>query len=212
MLSGEEANYYLKVVFLAGLVRPLIRGFFVGLTTRSSWLFIGRGVKIRYRRNVVLGRLVRLEDYVELSGLSKNKLRIGSASRVGAHSKIIVSTTINDPGKGILIGSNVGIGEFSYIGGAGGVSIGDNTITGQYLSIHPENHTFSENELIRLSPVKRQGIYIGENVWIGAKVTILDGSKIGDSCIIAAGAVVRGEFGNNLLIGGIPAKILKILE
>lgn len=53
-------------------------------------------------------------------------------------------------------------------------------------------------------------IVIGNDCWIGAKATILDGAKIGDGCIIAAGAVVRG---NNIppysLIGGIPAKVIK---
>ena len=52
-------------------------------------------------------------------------------------------------------------------------------------------------------------ITIGNNCWIGAKVTILDGTKIGNGCIVAAGAVVKGIFPDNVIIGGVPAKILK---
>ena len=50
---------------------------------------------------------------------------------------------------------------------------------------------------------------IGNNCWIGAKVTILDGTKIGNGCFVAAGAVVYGEYPDNVIIGGVPAKILK---
>lgn len=40
-------------------------------------------------------------------------------------------------------------------------------------------------------------------------MTILDGTVIGDNCIVAAGAVVSGVFPDNVIIGGIPAKIIK---
>ena len=53
------------------------------------------------------------------------------------------------------------------------------------------------------------GVKIGCNCWIGAKVTILDGTEIGNGCVVAAGAVVTGKFPDNVIIGGIPAKILK---
>lgn len=49
------------------------------------------------------------------------------------------------------------------------------------------------------------GVKIGNNCWIGAKAIILDGTKIGNGCIIAAGSVVRGEFPDNVIIGGVPA-------
>ena len=44
---------------------------------------------------------------------------------------------------------------------------------------------------------------------IDYKVTILDGVTIGDNCVIAAGAVVNGSFPDNVVIGGVPAAILK---
>ena len=48
-------------------------------------------------------------------------------------------------------------------------------------------------------------------VWIDAKATILDGVKIGNGCVIAAGAVVvNGIYPDNSIIGGIPAKVLKM--
>ena len=118
--------------------------------------------------------------------------------------------SLNDSGKYIKIGKNVGIGEFAHLGGAGGLSIGDDCIIGPYLSCHPENHRFLDNqELIRLQGTQRKGISIGKNCWIGAKVTILDGVKIGNNCVIAAGAVINKDMPDNAVIGGVPARVIR---
>jgi acetyltransferase-like isoleucine patch superfamily enzyme len=66
-------------------------------------------------------------------------------------------------------------------------------------------------------PIKDQGtteagITIGNDVWLGAKVTILDGTVIGDGCIVAAGAVVKGEFPPRSIIAGVPARVVKTRE
>lgn len=110
------------------------------------------------------------------------------------------------------IGNNVGLGSHGHYGsGAGFVEIGNDTIFGNYVSIHPENHNYKDKNVpIRLQGVNSKGgVKIGNNCWIGAKVTILDGTVIGDNCIVAAGAVVSGVFPDNVIIGGIPAKIIK---
>jgi acetyltransferase-like isoleucine patch superfamily enzyme len=54
-------------------------------------------------------------------------------------------------------------------------------------------------------------IIIGKNCWIGNNTTILKNSKIGDNSIVAVGAVVSGVFPENVIIGGVPAKIIKNL-
>lgn len=173
-------------------------------------LFLGKGVIFFNIYNINLGKSVKLGDFVYLSALGKNPLILSNNVSVGAFSRIITSTTFNNLGSGIIIGNNVGIGEFAYIGGAGGLEIGDDTIVGQYFSTHPENHIFTSKEvLIRNQPTTRNGIKIGSNCWIGSKVTILDGVSVGNRCVIAAGAVVTKTFGDNLLIGGVPAKIIK---
>ena len=57
-----------------------------------------------------------------------------------------------------------------------------------------------------------KGIKIGNNVWVGAKVTFLDGTIIGNHCVVAAGAVVNGTYPDFSVIGGIPAKIIKSIK
>lgn len=181
-----------------------------GLIRFRGLVLLGTAVNLRAKYNMRLGKGVFIGDYSTLDALGEKGLTIGASSSIGAFSLVKVSGTLTSIGKQINIGKNVGIGDFAHIGGAGGVTIGDDTIAGAYLSIHPENHVFSDTkELIRNQGVTRKGIEIGKNCWIGAKVTILDGAKVGDGCVIAAGAVVNGEFPDDVVIGGVPAKILK---
>ncbi len=173
-------------------------------------LFLGRNVRFFNLSNMQFGKWVQLEEQVYLSALSKEPLVIGSNVRIGAYSRLIVSTSFDNPGKGIRIGNNVGLGEFAYLGGAGGLEIGNDCIIGQYLSCHPENHNYDDpTQIIRLQGVTRKGIKIGENCWIGSKVTILDGVEVGANCVIAAGAVVTKSMPPNSIIGGVPARVLK---
>ena len=199
------------VELLVTKIMSLLRGFRVSFFIGSfSKIYLGKSVKIQHTKNIVFGDNVIIGDYAMLSALGKGPLSIGNNVNVGAFSRVIISTSYNDIGEFITIGDNVGFGEFAYLGGAGGLSIGKNTIIGQYFSAHPENHIFTNSKsLIRHQGVTRTGIMIGENCWIGSKVTILDGVTIGDNCVIAAGAVVNSSFPDNVVIGGVPAVTLK---
>jgi acetyltransferase-like isoleucine patch superfamily enzyme len=173
-------------------------------------MMLGKGVTFFNIPKIRWGKFLRLGNHVYLSGLSKNGLNFGNNVSIGACSRVIVSTSLNDIGDYITIGNNVGIGEFAYLGGAGGLEIGDECIVGQYLSCHPENHNYQDTSIsIRHQGVSRKGIKIGKNCWIGSKVTILDGVSIGDGSIIAAGSVVTKSFPENSILGGVPAKLLK---
>lgn len=85
------------------------------------------------------------------------------------------------------------------------IKIGDNCKFGNNLVIVDHDHNFrsSHPEFIS-SPV-----YIGNNVWCGANVTILRGTKIGDNCIVGAGTVVKGSFPENCIICGTKGKIIQ---
>lgn len=145
-----------------------------------------------------------------IDALSTDGIIFGNGVSVGRETSIECTGSLKKLGKGLIVGDNVGMGEKCHYGCAGGIEIGDNTIVGIYVTMHSENHVFSDaDKPIREQGVSHQGIKIGRNCWIGAKATILDGAVVGDGCVIAAGAVVRGTFPDNCVIGGIPAKILK---
>jgi acetyltransferase-like isoleucine patch superfamily enzyme len=173
-------------------------------------LFLGRAVKIRGARQIQFGKGVQIGDNVEIVAYGEDGMRIGDYSWIGSHSSLKVSFSFNTHGRFIFIGKHVGIGEYAHIGGAGGLMIGDDCIIGPYFSCHPENHNFyNEDELIRHQGVRRKGIYIGNNCWIGAKVTVLDGVTIGNNSVVAAGSVVTKDVPANAVVAGVPAKVIK---
>lgn len=85
-------------------------------------------------------------------------------------------------------------------------------LVGPYVSFHAQEHVFdSPEELIRMQGVTEKGIRIASNCWIGAKATILDGTSIGEGSVVAAGAVVKGDFPPHVILAGIPARVVKTL-
>ncbi|MCR5207733.1 MAG: acyltransferase [Eubacterium sp.] len=113
-------------------------------------------------------------------------------------------------GEGLEIGDNVGIAANAFISVRGSVKIGDNTIFGPDVKLFSENHIFEDTETpIYLQGATRLGIEIGEDCWLGAGVTVLDGVKIGKGCVIAAGAVVTKDVPDYSIAAGAPAKVIK---
>ncbi|EXJ09152.1 acyltransferase [Nitrincola nitratireducens] len=171
---------------------------------------IGKNVELRNKRYLSMGKKVKIGNYCLIDSLGLKGISLGNNVTIGDFSRLIVTSDISNLGSHIIIHDNVGIGEFSRIGGSGGVTIHSDTIIGQYLSCHPENHNFSNpNILIRHQGTTRSEIIIGKNCWIGAKVTVTAGVTIGDNCVIAAGSVVTSSFEENSLIGGVPAKLIR---
>lgn len=110
----------------------------------------------------------------------------------------------------ISIGSNVSIWPMSYIEGSGGVLIGNDVSIAHSVTIMSEEHEYSDRSL----PIKDQGktyapVTIMDNVWIGAKATILSGVTIGTGAIVGAGAVVTKDVPDNSIVAGVPAKVIK---
>jgi acetyltransferase-like isoleucine patch superfamily enzyme len=190
-----------------GLMRCVLRG----IAFRPSGLvFVGPGVELRNRSYIKFGKGVTLGRSATIDGLSHDGVTIGDGVNIGPYTIIEASGIITNLGKGVCIGDHSGIGGFSFIGGAGGVAIGKNVIMGQWVSFHPENHVFERTDIpIRLQGVTREGIVIEDDCWIGAKVTFLDGAHVGTGCVIAAGAVVRGEIPPYAVAAGVPAKVIK---
>ena len=109
----------------------------------------------------------------------------------------------------IKIGNNSGIGKNSIVGAY--TQIGDNVMMGEACFIYARNHKTDRLDV----PMCIQGfeeyrpVVISDDVWIGARVTILPGAKIGKGVIIGAGAVITGEIPDYAVVGGVPARIIK---
>ncbi len=169
--------------------------------------------KIKCKDHFFFGTNVRIDRNCYIDALSIEGTRFGNNVSVCKNSTIECAGNLRQIGKGLRIGNNVDLGTYEFLECAGGITIGDDTIFGNYVSLHAENYIFSDIEPpIRAQGVTHQSISICRNCWISAKVTILDGASIGDGCVIAAGAVVTTKFPANCIIGGVPAKIIKYRE
>lgn len=114
-----------------------------------------------------------------------------------------------DCGKNISVGKDVFINSGCRFQDQGGITIGDGVLIGHNVVLATLNHDIDPRKRSTMHPAP---INIGKNVWIGANVTVVPGITIGEGAIIAAGAVVNKDVSPNVIVGGVPATILKEIE
>lgn len=109
-----------------------------------------------------------------------------------------------------VMGRRVQIATGCFIGvGKGGVTIGDDVLVSPNCSIIANNYRFDQLD----TPLPEQGtlskgIHIGDRVWLGSNVVVLDGATIGNNVIVSAGAVVSGAVAANSIVQGNPPKVI----
>jgi acetyltransferase-like isoleucine patch superfamily enzyme len=197
----------LGLIFSVGKERLpwLIRGI---LRVRDP-VFIGPRVRIRGKSRVNIGRYATLERHVTLDGYSRRGVTVGPRTKVGAYTVICCTGHLSLIGEGFAIGSDGALGEFTYVGASGGVVIGDSVIMGQFVTFHAQEHVYDDRSTrIREQGVSQRGIDIGDDCWVGARVTFLDGAHVGRGSVVAAGSVVRGKFPPYSVLAGIPARVV----
>jgi len=146
---------------------------------------------------------------------NESYLSIGSETMVGPN---VCLTAGMGPGQTMLskpvvtIGRKCIIGRGSHIIGHWSIELGDEIQTGPYVYITDQNHGYQDPETpVGWQPTKEGAVSIGSGSWLGANVVILPGTHLGRNTVVAAGAVVRGSFPDHVVIGGVPAKVLRHL-
>jgi acetyltransferase-like isoleucine patch superfamily enzyme len=169
----------------------------------------GRSVTLRHPHKIRLGAGVLVDDYAVLDAkgsrnegialgdgvmISRNcalsckggSIRIGAGAVLGANSLIHA-----EAGSDVEIGEGAAIAAFVYLIGGG-----------NYRLDRP-------HEAIKDSgSFSRGGIRIGRGAWLGSHVQVLDGARIGEGAVVAAGAVVRSDVAPLQIVGGVPARPL----
>lgn len=115
---------------------------------------------------------------------------------------------------GITIGDGCWIGDYFHISSTNKICIGNNVLTGCWVTILDNSHGKTNREELVTAPGERAlyskgPVVIKDNVWIGDKVTILSGLTIGEGAVIAANAVVTKDVEPYAVYAGIPAKKIK---
>lgn len=114
-----------------------------------------------------------------------------------------------DYGQNITVGRNVFINTGCRFQDQGGIVLGDSALIGHNVVLATLNH---DEEPVKRHILHPAPIVLGKNVWIGANATVVPGVSIGDGAVVAAGAVVTKDVPPNVVVGGVPARILKQIE
>ena len=143
-------------------------------------------------------------------------IQIASNVTIGAFSDIVASAepplNQSEVAGFLAIEDNVWIGTHVNIRAAGGeIRIGRNSMIAQQVSLIASNHLIAAGKLYRdLSwDTSKTGVYIGENVWIGAGCTLLPGCHIGKNSVIGAGSVVTKNVPEDEIWAGVPARKIR---
>ena len=146
-----------------------------------------------------------------------SKLILKIKNRKNNFRKIGVKSIIN---KGVFFQpKSIDVGDYVYIGpgskfhAGGTITIRDGVVIGPDVTIWTVNHDISIESIETLpygSKVITKEVVIGRGCWIGTKVKITPGVHLGDGCIVAMGSVVTKSWPDFSIIGGNPAKIIKM--
>lgn len=129
-------------------------------------------------------------------------------------------------GKGVWIhptasfrnGHNIVIGDYSHVnrdcclwaGKSSRILLGNFVLMGPGVRIHATNHSADLHLPMMLQPLREADVVIEDDVWLGANVIVTSGVRIGRGAIVAAGAVVTKDVPPYAIVGGVPAKVLRM--
>ncbi len=107
----------------------------------------------------------------------------------------------------LVVGDSCYIARNAWIQAMGEVTLEDEVVCGPYVVIASTNHRFAGDSTVG-GGNDPEPIHIGRGTWIGARVVITAGVTIGRGNLIAAGAVVTRDTPDNVIVGGVPAKVI----
>lgn len=144
-----------------------------------------------------------LEEGVALIGPARSRISIGPRCRLKR------GVVLNTYGGSIVLGARVSIGEYSVVYGHGGVTIEDAVIVGPHAMIASSSHILGSAVPCRFAGETTRGVRVESGVWLGARVTVLDGVTLGARSAVGAGAVVTRSIPPGWLAVGVPARCVR---
>jgi acetyltransferase-like isoleucine patch superfamily enzyme len=200
-LRGAPAPRHGGPIVLARFLHAhgMLNRSYARLFLRLAWL------KLRFRGRLVTDGIAFVGPGVTIEIGKHARLHLGRWSWVGHGTKIRAHEGEVHIGAKTVLGQECTISSFQH------VSIGRECIVADRVMLIDFDHGVVETE----RPVREQGIYkrdvrVGHNVWIGYGVSILRGVTVGDNAIIGTSSVVTKDVPDNAVVGGVPARILRM--
>jgi acetyltransferase-like isoleucine patch superfamily enzyme len=129
---------------------------------------------------------------------------------IGDDTFILEGSLLYPYGGFIKIGSRCSLNPYCVVYGHGGLEIGNDVLIATSCIFIPANHVHTSPNLpIRSQGLECKGIKIEDDVWLGARVTVLDGVSIGKGSVIGAGSVVTKTIPAYSIAVGVPARVIR---
>jgi acetyltransferase-like isoleucine patch superfamily enzyme len=166
----------------------------------------GQGVVLRHPAKIRLGDDVVVDDLVMLDAKGTNNRGIVVGNGVFLGRGTILSCKDGD----IVLGDHVNIGFHSEIFSGSSVTVGSHGLFAAYTYLVGGGHEFERVDVPVIEQERRsQGIALGENVWLGTGVKVLDGVRIGRDVVVGANGVVTEDLPDGVVAVGIPARVVR---
>nr|WP_316959268.1 DapH/DapD/GlmU-related protein [Streptomyces sp. TRM68367] len=134
----------------------------------------------------------------ESAAVHPELLHLGDRSYIAAHAYVTGD---------VRTGGDCTVNPFTVVRGT--VALGDGVRIGAHSSLLGFNHGSAPELPVHRQPVTSRGITVGDDVWIGSHVVVVDGVTIGDHCVIGAGAVVTKDLPAWTVAAGNPARRIR---
>ncbi|GAA4332852.1 hypothetical protein GCM10023086_63870 [Streptomyces venetus] len=179
-----------------------------GLFDHCPWLFAEqasdaqRAAQEQRQKELLAGAgPVRLGEDCFVAGTAAvhpDVLHLGDRSYIAAHAYVTGD---------IRLGADCTINPFTVVRGT--VTLGNGVRVGAHSSLLGFNHGTAPGLPVHQQPVTSRGITVGDDVWIGSHVVVVDGVTIGDHCVVGAGAVVTKDLPAWTVAAGNPARRIR---
>lgn len=158
---------------------------------------------------------VKLVDSIEWIGYARERLDVGRDSCIEHGTIMAMGDVVSGYGH-IRIGQRTWIGPYNNLRASrdADIHVGDDVLISQFCSLIGANHGTRQGVPIRCQPsaTARIGVVLGNDVWLGAGVTVLPGTTIEDGAVIGANSVVGGVVPRNEIWAGSPARKIGVRQ
>lgn len=133
--------------------------------------------------------------------------RIGSRTRIYG---VVQMEGVGPIASRLTVGSRCMFTTPLFLNLSAPIEIGEQVVIGHHVAILTDSHQIGGPER-RCGERIAKGVTIGNGAWIGARATLLPGVNVGSGSVVAAGALVNKDVPKNTLVGGVPARVIKVL-